>query len=57
MTLKELYERQDELEEEIQYEEERLEVCAYGTSDLCYINGLYGELEEIKQKIEEKEGE
>lgn len=57
MTLEELYNKQEELEKQIIYEEEKQEVCGYGKSDLYYLNGLYSELEKINKKIEEKEGE
>lgn len=57
MTLDELYERQEELERQIEYEEKKLDVCGYGKSDLYYLDGLYAELDEINEQIEEKEGE
>lgn len=41
----------EELEEEIEYEEKKLDICAYGTSDLMYIEGLKNELAEIEKKI------
>ena len=46
-----LEERASDLENEIEYEERKLDVCAYGTSDLIYIEGLKNELEEIQEKI------
>lgn len=46
-----LEERAEELENEIEYEEKKLDVCAYGTSDLMYIEGLKSELVEIQNKI------
>lgn len=57
MKLKELYNKQKELEKEIEYEEKKQSVCAYGKEDLYYLDGLYAELEEIKEQIEIKEGE
>ena len=57
MTLDELYERQEELERQIEYEEKKLNVCGYGKSDLYYLDRLYAELDEINEQIEEKEGE
>ena len=57
MTLEEMYEKQEELEAQIHYEEEKLDVCGYGKSDLYYIDGLYAELEELNEKIEKKESE
>lgn len=41
----------EELEEEIEYQEKKLDICAYGTSDLMYIEGLKNELAEIEKKI------
>lgn len=49
----ELYERQEKLEKQIEYEERKLKVCGYGTSDLYYLDELYAELEEINEKIDE----
>lgn len=45
--------RIEELEKEIEYEEKKLDVCAYGTSDLMYIEGLKEELQELESKIYE----
>ena len=45
--------RSEELKKEIEYEEKKLDVCAYGTSDLMYIEGLKQELAELEQKIYE----
>ncbi len=39
--------RKKELEKEIEYEERRLEVCAYGKSDLYHIEHLKYELDEL----------
>lgn len=36
-----------ELQEEIEYEERKMEVCGYGSSDLRYLDGLKEELEEL----------
>lgn len=49
----ELENRAEELEKEIEYEEKKMNVCGYGSSDLVYLDGLYEELEEIKEKIYE----
>ena len=38
------------LEKQIEYENRKLEVCAYGKSDLAYIDELESELEELKEK-------
>ena len=45
--------RMEELEEEIEYEEKKLDVCAYGSSDLKYLYGLKDEYEELHSKIYE----
>ena len=39
--------RKEELEKEIEYEEKKLEVCAYGKSDLYHIEHLKWELEQL----------
>lgn len=57
MELEELYNKQEELEQQIEYEENKQSVCGYGKEDLYYLDGLYAELEEIKEQIEIKEGE
>lgn len=49
----ELENRAEELEKKIEYEEKKTNVCGYGSSDLAYLDGLYEELEEIKEKIYE----
>lgn len=45
--------RIEELQDIIDYEEKKLEVCGYGTSDLLYIEGLKEELQELESKIYE----
>ena len=40
----------EKLEKQIEYENRKLEVCAYGKSDLAYIDELESELEELKEK-------
>lgn len=55
MELEELYNRQEELEKQIEYEERKQNVCGYGKEDLYYLDGLYTELEEIKEQIEIEE--
>ena len=42
-----------ELKKEIEYEEKRLDVCAYGTSDLYYLESLKNKLEELENLMEE----
>lgn len=50
-SIEEIEERIEELEKEIEYEEKKLDICAYGTSDLMYIEGLKSELEELNSII------
>ena len=38
-----------ELKKQIRYEEKKLEICGYGTSDLMYIEGLYNDLAELQK--------
>lgn len=45
--------RIEELQDMIDYENRKLEVCGYGTSDLLYIEGLKEELQELKGLIYE----
>lgn len=45
--------RIEELQDMIDYENRKLEVCGYGTSDLLYIEGLKEELQELESKIYE----
>lgn len=45
--------RIEELQDMIDYENRKLEVCGYGTSDLLYIEGLQEELQELESKIYE----
>lgn len=43
-----------ELEEEINYEENKMKCCGYGKSDLCYLSNLKNELEKLK-KLEDED--
>ncbi len=45
--------RIEELQDMIDYENRKLEVCGYGKSDLLYIEGLKEELQELESKIYE----
>lgn len=45
--------RIEELQDMIDYENRKLEVCGYGNSDLLYIEGLKEELQELESKIYE----
>lgn len=57
MTLEELYDTRDKLENEIQYEEDKLEVCGYGKAELYYIEELYDQLDQVNEQIEVLESE
>lgn len=52
-----LSELKDKLENEIQYEENKLEVCAYGKAELYYIEELYERLHQVNEQIEILESE
>lgn len=43
--------RIEELQDMIDYENRKLEVCGYGTSDLLYIQGLEEELEKLENLL------
>lgn len=57
MTLEELYNTRDKLENEIQYEESKLEICGYGKAELYYIEELYDQLNQVNEQIEVVESE
>lgn len=44
------------LQDEIEYEKRKQEVCATSKSDLYYLNSLEEELEELKEKSDSVEG-
>lgn len=48
----ELEEEIEKLEKQIDYERKKLDVCAYGKSDLYYLEGLE---EKLEQLIEERD--
>lgn len=49
-----IQERISELEKQIEYEDKRLDYCAYGKSDLYYLEGLKYKLEELYKRIYEE---
>lgn len=51
----ELEKKLEELEEEAQYEEDKMKICAYGREELMHIEELYAEIEEIRNKLYESE--
>lgn len=51
----ELEKKLEELEEEVQYEEDKMKICAYGREELMHIEELYAEIEEIRNKLYESE--
>lgn len=54
-TTEEIEEKIEKLETQIEYEEKRLKYCGYGKSDLCFIEGLKHELEELKEMLKKME--
>lgn len=48
-----IYERKNELEKQVKYEEEKLKCCAYGKNDLYYIESLYDEIDELQERLDE----
>ena len=55
--LEELYNKKDELEKEIEYEESKSEICGYGKAELYYIEELYDQLQQVNEQIEILESE
>lgn len=51
----ELEKKLEELEEEVQYEEGKMKICAYGREELMHIEELYEEIKEIRNKLYESE--
>ena len=54
MTKEIIKKRIKELQNQIRYEKKKMNVCAYGKSDLMYLYGLEQELEELNKKLEDK---
>ena len=52
MTKTEIKKRISELKREIKYQNKKMEVCAYGKSDLYYVLGLENELYDLEQQLE-----
>lgn len=57
IILEELYNTKDKLEDEIQYEESKLELCGYGKAELYHIEELYDQLNQVNEQIEILESE
>lgn len=51
MTKKEIKKKISELKKQIRYEERKMQVCGYGSSDLKYLYGLAKELQELEEQI------
>lgn len=51
MSDEEIEHRIEELEEEIEYETKRLNVCGYGHSDLLHLESLKNELETLENQL------
>ena len=54
-TAEEIEEEIEKLKAQIEYEEKRLKYCAYGKSDLYFIEGLKNEVEKLEKMLEEME--
>ena len=44
-------EKLEELKKELEYQEKKIEVCAYGKQDLYYIEHLKYEIEKLESEI------
>lgn len=55
MKKQEIKKRIAELKSEIRYEKRKMNCCAYGKSDLIYLDGLRQELKDLENKL--KKGE
>ena len=56
MDKQEIKEKIMKLKKEIRYEKRKMQVCAYGTSDLRYLYGLESELADLETQIGKKGG-
>lgn len=57
MDKQEIKEKITKLKKEIRYEKRKMQVCAYGTSDLRYLYGLESELADLETQIGKKGGQ
>lgn len=57
MDKQEIKEKITKLKKEIRYEKRKMQVCAYGTSDLRYLYGLESELADLEEQIGKKGGQ
>ena len=57
MDKQEIKEKITKLKKEIRYEKKKMNVCAYGTSDLRYLYGLESELADLETQIGKKGGQ
>ena len=57
MDKQEIKEKITKLKKQIRYEKRRMQVCAYGSSDLRYLYGLESELADLEKQIGNKGGQ
>lgn len=57
MDKQEIKEKITKLKKQIRYEKRKMQVCAYGTSDLRYLYGLESELADLETQIGKKGGQ
>lgn len=57
MDKQEIKEKITKLKKEIRYEKRKMNMCAYGTSDLRYLYGLESELADLEKQIGKKGGQ
>ena len=51
MTKTEIRKKISELKKEIKYQNKKMEICAYGKSDLYYVMGLENELYDLENQL------
>ena len=54
METKELVNKLEELQLQVEYENKKLDICGYGSSDIMYIDNLYEEINIIEEILNER---